>query len=85
MSFSPALTRRSSSAMAAGWSPDGVISVTTWKGATLRCKSVTGLTRPTVGVATDNPDAKAVFRPATSGALVGKRRLRREWSACVGD
>ena len=34
--FSPALTRRSISSIAAGWSPAGVMSVSTWNGATLR-------------------------------------------------
>src|ERR1700722_6883336 len=43
----PALTRRSISAIAVGWSPAGTMSVTTWNGATLRCKSVTGRTPPT--------------------------------------
>jgi hypothetical protein len=35
-SLSPRLTRCSSSVIACGWSPEGVISVTTLKGATLR-------------------------------------------------
>ena len=43
-SCSPARIRRSSSSMAAGWSPEGWKSLTTWKGATRRSRSVVGLT-----------------------------------------
>ena len=39
-----ALDPRSSSSMAAGWSPEGWKSLTTWKGATRRSRSVVGLT-----------------------------------------
>src|SRR3569833_2312282 len=42
--LSPRWMRRSSSPIACGWSPDGVMSVTPSKGATLRCRSVTGRT-----------------------------------------
>src|SRR5690606_24150877 len=41
-SFSPALSREVSSAIAAGWSPEGVYSETTSMGATDRLRSVTG-------------------------------------------
>ncbi len=44
---SPAPMRLSISAIAVGWSPAGTMSVMTWNGATLRCKSVTGRTTPT--------------------------------------
>src|ERR1700757_4847888 len=46
VSFSPARTRLSISAIAAGWSPAGTMSVTTRNGATFRCRSVTGRTVP---------------------------------------
>ena len=45
VSGEPDLIRFSSSAIAAGWSPAGVISVTTSNGATRRRKSVTGRIR----------------------------------------
>ncbi|GAA2658412.1 hypothetical protein GCM10010412_029810 [Nonomuraea recticatena] len=44
--------------MAVGWSPEGVISVTTSKGATFRCKSVTGRMFLTVGGGTDISDGE---------------------------
>ncbi len=44
---SPARMRREISAIAAGWSPAGVMSEMTSNGATLRCKSVTGRTNMT--------------------------------------
>src|ERR1700757_598410 len=46
VSFSPARTRLSISAIAVGWSPAGTMSVTTRNGATFRCRSVTGRTAP---------------------------------------
>src|SRR3954469_8157458 len=42
VSVSPALTRRASSAIAVGWSPLGVYSEITSKGATVRWRSVVG-------------------------------------------
>src|SRR5688572_15830020 len=42
VSCSPALTRRARSAIAAGWSPAGWKSETTWKGARRRWRSVVG-------------------------------------------
>src|SRR4051794_4697401 len=41
-SFSPAWIRAVSSLIAFGWSPDGVYSEIPSKGATVRCRSVTG-------------------------------------------
>jgi hypothetical protein len=45
-SLSPALILLASSAIAVGWSPLGRYSDTTWKGATVRCRSVVGRMAP---------------------------------------
>ena len=62
-SCSPARTRRSSSSIAAGWSPDGWKSETTWKGATRRTRSVVGRTGPRYGGGSDNRTGPSAAPP----------------------
>src|SRR5699024_885868 len=67
MSCSPAVTRRARSAIAVGWSPAGSYSATTSKGATVRCRSVTGRMVLTVCQGCDSP-ANAASPAEVGGA-----------------
>ena len=83
VSCSPALTRRASSAIAVGWSPLGVYSEITSKGATVRWRSVVGrmaqpyVPPPTAPTRLLLPDVRRAQLDGVAGAGELHRQLLR--------